>query len=64
MECANVEKVKINSEALHYLLLYMSGMKDGKGNLLPLGTIVLDELQNTISYLRGDNRFYADRDKE
>jgi len=57
------EKIRVNSEPLHEVLLYLTGLKDGKGNLLPMGTIVLDELQNTIKYLQGDKRYYAKRDE-
>ena len=57
------EKVKISTESLKSLAIYLSGLKDGKGNLLPLGTIVLDDLWNAISYLDGDVRFTAKRDE-
>jgi hypothetical protein len=56
------EKVKIDTRSLKSLAIYLSGLKDGKGNLLPLGTIVLDDLWNAISYLDGDKRFLAKRD--
>lgn len=56
------EKRQININALTDLAYYLSGMKDGKGNLLPLGTIVLEELWNTIKYLQGDARFTSERD--
>jgi hypothetical protein len=58
------EKVKIGTESLKSLAIYLSGVKDGKGNLLPMGTIVLDDLWNTISYLQGDCRFTAERDNK
>ena len=58
------EKVKVSTESLKSLAIYLSGLKDGKGNLLPLGTIVLDDLWNTISYLDGDVRFTAKRDEK
>jgi hypothetical protein len=57
------EKVMIGTESLKSLAIYLSGIKDGKGNLLPLGTIVLEDLWNAISYLEGDARFTAKRDK-
>ncbi len=57
-------RVMINTKSLCDLALYLSGLKDGKGNLLPLGTNVLDELWNTVSYLRGDVRYIAERDKK
>lgn len=55
-------KVKVDTESLKSLAIYLSGLKDGKGNLLPLGTIVLDDLWNAISYLDGDVKFTAKRD--
>jgi hypothetical protein len=58
------ERVKIDTNSLKSLAIYLSGLKDGKGNLLPLGTIVLDDLWNTISYLDGDVRFTAKRDEK
>jgi hypothetical protein len=59
---ASQEIVKIDTGSLKSLAIYLSGLKDGKGNLLPLGTIVLDDLWNAISYLDGDVRFTAKRD--
>jgi hypothetical protein len=58
------ERVKIDTSSLKSLAIYLSGLKDGKGNLLPLSTIVLDDLWNTISYLDGDVRFTAKRDEK
>ena len=43
------EKIKVSTESLKSLAIYLSGFKDGKGNILPLGTIVLDDLCNAIS---------------
>ena len=63
METARQEKKKINVQSLKDIAIYLSGIKDGKGNLLPLGIIALDDLFNAISYLQGDVRFIADRDK-
>jgi len=57
------EKINIGTESLSSLAIYLSGLKEGKGNLLPLGTNVLDDLWNTILYLEGDIRFSAKRDK-
>tara|TARA_R110000851_G_scaffold308922_2_gene468118 strand:- start:4333 stop:4557 length:225 start_codon:yes stop_codon:yes gene_type:complete len=51
------DKVIVGTESLKDLAIYLSGMKDGKGNLLPLGTIVLDDLWNAIKYLQGDVRY-------
>ena len=58
------ERVKIDTNSLKSLAIYLSGLKDGKGNLLPLGTIVLEDLWNAISYLDGDVRFTAKRDEK
>ena len=48
---------EINVDSLVRLAIYLSGLKDGKGNLDPLGTIVLEDLWDTIKYLKGDPRF-------
>lgn len=58
------EKVRISTDSLKSLAIYLSGLKDGKGNLLPLGTIVLEDLWNAIHYLDGDVRFIAKRDEK
>jgi hypothetical protein len=58
------ERKMINTQSLKDLAIYLSGLKDGKGNLLPLGTIVLEDLWNAISYLDGDVRFTAKRDEK
>ena len=55
------EVKNINIESLKDLAIYLSGLKDGKGNLLPLGVIVLDDLWKTISYLEGDFRYKSKR---
>lgn len=57
------EKEYINTKSLCDLAIYLSGVKDGKGNLLPLGNIVLEDLWKAIHYLRGDRRYIAERDK-
>ena len=56
------ERKMINTQSLKDLAIYLSGLKDGKGNLLPLGTIVLDDLWDAVKYLQGDVRFIAERD--
>jgi len=61
---AKQEKIEISTQSLKDLAIYLSGIKDGKGNLLPLGTIVLDDLWDAIKYIEGDNRFSAKRDKK
>jgi len=58
------EKIRIDTNSLKSLAIYLSGVKDGKGNLLPLGTIVLEELWNAINYLDGDIRFSSERDEK
>lgn len=60
---AKQEVKNINIQSLKDLAIYLSGVKDGKGNLLPLGTIVLDDLWDTINYLEGDARYKAKRDR-
>ena len=59
---AKQEKIEISTQSLKELAIYLSGLKDGKGHLLPLGTIVLDDLWDAIEYIEGDNRFTAKRD--
>ena len=56
------EKKTINVQSLKDIAIYLSGVRDGKGNLLPLGTIVLDDLWNTIQYLQGSTMFISERD--
>lgn len=56
------EAVIVNTESLIKIAIYLSGVKDGKGNLLPLGTIVLDDLWNAIKYLQGAYGYKADKD--
>ena len=51
------EKIIVGTDSLKDLAIYLSGVKDGKGNLLPLGTVVLDDLWNAIKYLQGDVRY-------
>lgn len=42
---------KINVSSLRDIALFLEGIKHGKGNLLPLGTIVLDDLWEAIEWL-------------
>jgi hypothetical protein len=58
------ERKMINTKSLSDLAIYLSGVKDGKGNLLPLGTIVLDDLWDAVKYLQGDARFISERDNK
>ena len=51
------DKIIVGTDSLKDLAIYLSGVKDGKGNLLPLGTVVLDDLWNAIKYLQGDVRY-------
>ena len=51
------EKIIVGTDSLKDLAIYLSGVKDGKGNLLPLGTVVLDDLWAAIKYLQGDVRY-------
>jgi len=63
MEKSAIEKKNINTRSLTEIAIYLSGLKDGKGNLLPMGTIVLDDLWDAIKYLQGDVRYVSERDK-
>lgn len=56
------ERKMINTQSLKDLAIYLSGLKDGKGNLLPLGTIVLEDLWDAVKYLQGDVSFISERD--
>ena len=58
------EKKMIDTKSLKDLAIYLSGVKDGKGNLLPLGIIVIEDLWDAIKYLQGDVRFIAERDNK
>lgn len=51
------EKIIVGTDSLNKLAIYLSGIKDGKGHLLPLGSIVLDDLWKAIKYLQGDVRY-------
>ena len=51
------EKIIVGTDSLKDLAIYLSGVKDGKWNLLPLGKVVLDDLWNAIKYLQGDVRY-------
>jgi hypothetical protein len=58
------EKGVINVGSLSDILIFLSGMNIGKGDLLPLGTIVLKDLSDAISYLNGDMRFTTKHNAE
>lgn len=55
------EKRVINVDSLSNILIFLSGINIGKGDLLPLGKIVLEDLSDAISYLNGDVRFTTER---
>ena len=59
----NGEEKEINDKDLQLLAIYLEGLKAGKGNLQPLGTVVLETLWEAIKYLRGDNKYIAKRDR-
>ncbi len=44
-------KAKINVNSLKEIAIYLQGIKDGKGDLLPLGNIVLEDLWEAINIL-------------
>ncbi len=56
------EKIIVDTKYLKDLAIYLEGVKAGKGNLYPLGTIVLENLWNTVSYLQGDVRFISEKE--
>ena len=51
MEEAVQDRVYANVSSLRDIALLLEGMKIGKGNLLPLGTIALDDLWSVIREL-------------
>jgi hypothetical protein len=59
---AQEQKLVVNTRALIEIAIYLSGVRDGKGNLFPLGTIVLEDLWAAIKYLQGDVRYSSERD--
>ena len=61
---ASQDKKMVGTSSLKDLAIYLSGVRDGKGNLLPLGTIVIEDLWNAIKYLQGDVRYTAERDEK
>lgn len=56
------EKKLVNTESLVHIAIYLSGLKEGKGNLLPLGINDLECLWDAIKYLQGACGYMADRD--
>ena len=57
MDKKAVELESISTQSLRRLAIYLEGIKQGKGNLLPLGTDSLENLWNTIGFLNGDVRY-------
>lgn len=54
----------ISTDYLVRLAIYLEGIKQGKGNLNPLGNVTIDELWAAIKYLQGDVRYKAERDEK
>jgi len=50
------ENPVIDVGALKLLAYYLSGVKDGRGDLLPLGSNVIDELFNAIRYIENQRK--------
>ncbi len=63
MDRPKQEQIPIDIESLIKLAIYLSGLQDGRGNLLPLGTVVLDDLWNATEYLQGDVRYIVQERK-
>ena len=59
-----MERKEINTRSLRMLAIYLTGLKDGKGNLHPLGTIVLDDLWDAIKYLQGSSMYKCSKRDE
>ena len=60
--CVSETEAKINVRSLRDIAIYLQGIKDGKGNLLPLGNIVLEDLWEAIGVLNkqsSENYFSA-----
>ena len=57
---APVLSTELNVRSLKDIAIYLSGVQEGKGNLLPLGRVDLEELWNVIAYLQGDVRYKCD----
>ena len=56
----NVEKKIVNIGSLVRIAIFLDGYKQGKGNLLPLGTEDLKQLWDAIKYLKGDATYKID----
>lgn len=50
------ETPTIDVNALKLLAYYLAGLKEGKGNLLPLGVNVIDELFHAIRYIENQRK--------
>lgn len=62
MEKSSQEIKVVDTKMLTDLAIYLSGLKDGKGNLLPLGTLHLENLWHTIKFLQGVSGYCLDQD--
>ncbi len=58
----SMEKINIDIDSLVKLAIFLEGYKQGKGNLLPLGTDVLEQLWHTINFLKGDVRYKINKE--
>ena len=56
-----MEKISVDIDSLIKLAIFLDGYKQGKGNLLPLGTDNLEQLWNAIKYLQGDVRYKCEK---
>lgn len=51
----NVETIDLQS--VWKIYIFLSGYAQGKGNILPLGTVQLDELYKLLKFSQGDVRY-------
>jgi hypothetical protein len=55
-----LSRQEIEVDSLKTIAIYLEGVKQGRGgDLLPLGNNDLEQLWNTIHFLKGDERFTA-----
>jgi hypothetical protein len=56
----SISRQVIEVDSLKTIAIYLEGVKQGRGgSLLPLGNNDLEQLWNTIAFLKGDERFTA-----
>jgi len=55
----SVSKQEIQVDSLKIIAIFLEGIKQGRGDLLPLGNNDLEQLWNAIAFLKGDERFTA-----